>query len=123
MPKQRAPRSATKRTYKAKNRLPEENYGHKKTSTISLKGPIHYCELAKLQIIAALPSILQGLIEKAKSGGHQQAKLLLDLCDVTSADPSQSNHQHKQQLCDVLLESLQFPTGSSNELKSDHDTR
>ncbi len=71
-----------------------------------------YCDLVRKQVLAAWPQILQGLIEKARAGGYQQAKLLLDICDLASAEPLQSSQQSKQQLCDALLDGLRFSSSS-----------
>lgn len=65
-----------------------------------------YAEYARGLVLAAWSEIVQGLIKKAADGGYQQAKLLLDLCDLTNMDASQLNEQRRQQLCDVLLEGL-----------------
>ena len=65
-----------------------------------------YIKLTRGLVLAAWPDIVQGLIKKAASGGYQQAKLLLDLCDLTNVDASRLDEQDRQQLCDVLLEGL-----------------
>lgn len=123
MPKRCSTRRAKKGKQEVQNKVSEESQWHPANLARSLKDRTHYCELARLQIIAALPGILQGLIEKARSGGYQQAKLLLDLCDVTSIDLSQINQQHTQQLCDALLEGLQFPKAQLDNSKVDNNTR
>lgn len=66
----------------------------------------NYIKLTRGLVLAAWPDIVQGLIKKAVSGGYQQAKLLLDLCDLTNVDASKLDKQDRQQLCDVLLEGL-----------------
>lgn len=71
-------------------------------------GRAQYCDLVRSQVLAAWPRILEGLIEKATSGGYQQAKLLLDLCDLTREEPVQSSQVSKQQLCDALLDGLRL---------------
>lgn len=121
MAKQRSTRSAHRSKQKVQNKVPEENRGHAATLGLPVKDKTYYCGLARLQIIAALPNIVQGLIEKAAGGGYQQAKLLLELCDVTSIDSSHISLQHTQQLCDALLEGLQFPAKHSANSKSGHD--
>lgn len=75
---------------------------------VSPKSRAQYYDLVRSQVLAAWPQILQGLIEKAVNGGYQQAKLLLDLCDLAREEPVQSNQQSKQQLCDVLLDGLRL---------------
>lgn len=42
------------------------------------------------------------------SGGYQQAKLLLDLCELDSFESPQSSELNQQQLCDALLEGLRL---------------
>lgn len=66
----------------------------------------NYYELAHNLVFAAWPGIVKGLIKKAMNGGYQQTKLLLDLCEVAHMDTSELNKQHKEQLCDVLLDGL-----------------
>ncbi len=123
MPKVCSTRSAKKNKNKTKNKTFDKRQRHPANLAISTKDRTHYCELARPQIIAALPGILQGLIEKAKGGGYQQAKLLLDLCDVANPAPSQINQQHTQQLCDALLEGLQFPAAQLDNSKADNNAR
>lgn len=87
-----------------------------------------YISLARGLVLAAWPDIVQGLISKSINGSYQQAKLLLDLCDLTNAETSRFDQQERQQLCDVLLDGLMMssthPEGSmtkaelSRELKN-----
>ena len=70
------------------------------------KNTRNHAKLARVLVLKAWPRIVRGLIEKAASGGHQQAKLLADLFDLTSIETSQLDGMHRQQLCDVLLEEL-----------------
>ena len=63
-------------------------------------------ELARGLVLKSWTAIVQGLIKKAKTGGYQQTKLLLDLCELTNADGSAGNEQRGRQLCDALLEGL-----------------
>ena len=70
------------------------------------KNTRNHAELARALALQAWPKIVRALIEKAASGGHQQAKLLADLFDLTSIETSQLDGMHRQQLCDVLLEGL-----------------
>ena len=74
----------------------------------STKSQMHYVALTRLQVQAVWPKILEGLIEKAINGGCPQTRLLLDLCESTGIDGSQSDHRYKQQLCDALLEGLKL---------------
>lgn len=67
-----------------------------------------HTEMARQLVLASWSAIVQGLIKKAKAGGYQQTKLLLDLCALTDIDASQLNEQHKQQLCDALLDGLRL---------------
>ena len=68
-----------------------------------------HTEMARALVLAAWPGIVQGLIKKAKSGGYQHAKLLLELGALTGTDNSQPNNRRRQQLCDALLEGLGLP--------------
>lgn len=65
--------------------------------------------MARKLVLAEWTAIVRGLIKKAKSGGYQQTKLLLDLCEITGTDASQLNDQRKRQLCDALLEEFGLP--------------
>jgi hypothetical protein len=67
-----------------------------------------YRELARSQVLAAWPQILEGLIEKAVGGGYQHAKLLLDLCELATKEPHQSDEHPNEQLCDALLNNLRL---------------
>ena len=67
-----------------------------------------YRELARSQVFAAWPQILEGLIEKAMGGGYQHAKLLLDLCELATKEPHQSDQNPSEQLCDALLNNLRL---------------
>ena len=67
-----------------------------------------YREQARSQVLAAWPKILQGLIEKAMSGGYQHTKLLLDLCELATKESHNSNEHTGEQLCDVLLNNLRL---------------
>jgi len=68
-----------------------------------------HTELTRELVLQAWPEIVRGLIKKAASGGYQQAKLLLDLYEIADKHDSQSNEQHRRQLCDALLEGLGLP--------------
>jgi hypothetical protein len=107
VPKQRSTRSipAKRRSYRKKKAGADT--GWDVDGNLSLEETItKYAEQARGLVLAAWPEIVQGLIKKATSGGYQQTKLLLDLCDLTNMDASQLNEQRKEQLCDVLLEGL-----------------
>jgi hypothetical protein len=67
-----------------------------------------YRELARSEVLAAWPQILEGLIEKAMGGGYQHAKLLLDLCELAGKEPHKSDKRPSEQLCDALLNNLQL---------------
>lgn len=74
----------------------------------STKSQMHYVVLTRLQVEAVWPKILEGLIEKAMNGGCPQTRLLLDICESTERDGSQSDQRYNQQLCDALLEGLKL---------------
>ena len=74
-----------------------------------------HTEMARELVLAAWPGIVRGLIKKAMSGGYQQTKLLLDLCEITGTEASQANEQRRRQLCDALLEGLGLPAGPEKE--------
>ena len=65
-----------------------------------------YRDLARSQVLAAWPKILQGLIAKAIGGGYQHTKLLLDLCELVTKESHRSNDNPSEQLCDSLLNNL-----------------
>jgi hypothetical protein len=71
--------------------------------------------LARGLVLKSWTGIVQGLIKKAKTGGYQQTKLLLDLCELTNADGSLLNEQRRQQLCDTLLEGLGLPSAQPED--------
>lgn len=102
MSKQRLNRSTPKKM--AAQQLPGRG-GWRNTDTKNTKA--QYCDLVRAQVLVVWPQILQGLIEKAMSGGYQQTKLLLELCDL-AREETVASQQSKQQLCDVLLEGLRL---------------
>ncbi len=73
-----------------------------------------HAELARALVLKSWTGIVQGLIKKAKTGGYQQTKLLLDLCELTK-DGSELSGQHKEQLCDALLEGLGLSSAERRE--------
>ncbi len=107
MPKQRSTLSATadRRTTQKKQIRKDSGKNLDKALSPS-EMTIKYAEMARNLVLAAWPGIVKGLIKKAMGGGYQQTKLLLDLCEVAHMDASELNEQHKEQLCDVLLDGL-----------------
>jgi hypothetical protein len=75
---------------------------------MSPQGQGGYREFARAQVLAAWPQILQGLIEKATSGGYQHTKLLLDLSDLATREATDRGQDAEEQLCDVLLDNLRL---------------
>lgn len=67
-----------------------------------------YRELARSQVLAAWPQILEGLIKKAMGGGYQHTKLLLDLGELAVKEPQHCDEHPSEQLCDALLNNLQL---------------
>jgi hypothetical protein len=59
-------------------------------------------------VLAAWPEILQGLIEKAIDGGYQHTKLLLDLSELATKEPNNTNQYAGEHLCDALLNNLKL---------------
>ena len=108
MSKQRSSRRAPIEKKVAGRRAPGGNDGPATDVKVSSQEHSEYCDLAKAQVLAAWPKILQGLIEKAMSGGYQQTKLLLDLCDLATSESLHPNQNGREQLCDVLLNNLQL---------------
>jgi hypothetical protein len=62
--------------------------------------------IARELVLAAWADLIQGQISKAKEGGYQQFKLLIDLCGLKIPDESEQEAKQRQTLCDVLLEGL-----------------
>lgn len=73
--------------------------------------PADHAEMARQMVLEAWPAIVNGLIKKAMAGGHQQAKFLLDMCDLAEMEAYQIDEQRRQQLCDVLLDGLKLSNG------------
>ena len=114
MSKQRSNRSApTKEVAVQKRTLGRGGWRNTDTKA-SPNSRDQYCDLVRAQVLVAWPKILEGLIEKAMSGGYQQAKLLLDLCDLAGEEPVQSSQSSKQQLCDALLDGLRLSSPERN---------
>lgn len=110
MSKQRSSRSAFIVKRAARKRAPCANGGQTADLKVPPQKKAQYCDVARSQVLAAWPQILQGLIKKAVSGGYQQTKLLLDLCELATTEPLHSSQQSKEQLCDALLDSLRLPS-------------
>jgi hypothetical protein len=75
---------------------------------ITCNGREEYRELARAEVFAAWPQILQGLIEKARSGAYQHTKLLLDLCELPTEEPGNDHSYPGERLCDALLDNLRL---------------
>ncbi|MGC1782762.1 MAG: hypothetical protein WA708_09605 [Acidobacteriaceae bacterium] len=67
---------------------------------------IHRAEVARGLVLAAWAEIVGGLIKKAAEGGYQQAKLLLELCELENPVKTEMEDRRRAQLCDVLMEQL-----------------
>jgi hypothetical protein len=77
----------------------------------------HRAEVARDLVLDAWAEIVGGLIKKAAEGGYQQAKLLLELCELENTDATELDHQRRAQLCDVLLEQLALsPAAPTNPI-------
>lgn len=80
---------------------------------------IHRAEVARRLVLSAWAEIVGGLIKKAVEGGYQQAKLLLELCELENPDTTSSDERRRAQLCDVLLEHLPLsPSSRTNAADS-----
>lgn len=113
MPKQRSPRSnlakrGSVREYPLKSATDGLHAGWS-----SSERERDYATFARALVLAAWPAIVQGLIEKARNGGYQHTKLLLELCGLNGADAFQMNDNKREQLCDALLEGLEDSFGNS----------
>jgi hypothetical protein len=85
---------------------------------------LDYAEVVRQMVLESWPAIVKGLIKKAVAGGHQQAKFLLDMYDLMETEASQLNDQHRDQLCDALLEGFTLSndlTEEAAEGSSGHD--
>ena len=118
MPRQSSTRSnSAKRRTEPRRKRSMQGEGLCSTSCSASEMPKDHSELARMLVLASWPAIVQGLISKAIAGNYQQTKLLLDLCALTDVETSAFNEDHKQQLCDALLEGLTFTredTGNEN---------
>jgi hypothetical protein len=62
-------------------------------------------EAVRTMIAASWPQIVEGLIEKARGGNYQHAKLLLEFFALVQTD-GETDREEKEQLCDALLRNL-----------------
>jgi hypothetical protein len=92
----------------ARNRARAKIGGQAADVRMSPQGLGGYREFARAQVLAAWPQILQGLIEKATSGGYQHTKLLLDLSNLATREAIDPSQDAEEQLCDVLLDNLRL---------------
>lgn len=78
---------------------------------------INRVEVTRQLVLAAWADLIEGQIRKAKNGGYQQFKLLVDLCGLDNQDESEIERRRREQLCDVLLEGLTLSprTGQSQQ--------
>ncbi len=68
----------------------------------------NYVDQARSLVMESWPEIIQGLISKSREGGYQHAKLLIDICGMLKERSHDGETKDEQQLCDVLLKSLQI---------------
>jgi hypothetical protein len=76
---------------------------------------------ARELVVESWPDIVQGLIRKAAHGGTQQAKLLVEMYNLSSAGPAETFEERKQQLCDVLMQGLGWTQKQSEERSMELD--
>lgn len=108
VPKQRSTRRVAVKRESAQRQPAKRSAGRVTATRQGCRtGTSNHAELARELVLAAWPGIVQGLIKKARSGGYQHTKLLIDLSGLTIEDESQLTESHKQQLCDALLEGLE----------------
>ncbi len=124
MTKQRSPHRAPVKTRASRKTATGANSGVGMDRELPVSGKLaraedtaEHAELARKLVLKSWTGIVQGLIKKAKTGGYQQTKLLLDLCELTKGG-SELSGQHKRQLCDALLEGLGW---SPTELQEQAD--
>jgi hypothetical protein len=106
--KERSSRGAPISKQLTRKRERSRLHGQSAKTKIILRKPEGYRELARSEVLAAWPQILEGLIEKAIGGGYQHTKLLLDLCELATRDLNHPDTPPSEQLCDALLNSLQL---------------
>ena len=108
MSKERSSRRAPIKKKVTRNRERAQVGGQNADTKINAQTREGYRELARSQVLAAWPQILEGLIEKAMDGGYQHTKLLLDLCELATKEPHHSDEYPSEQLCDALLNNLRL---------------
>jgi hypothetical protein len=124
VPKQRSTRSAPAKRKPSRKRTASVSSGQDVDGNLSIEENItKYAEQARRLVLAEWHGIVQGLIKKAKSGGYQQTKLLLDLCDLSNMDASQLNEQRREQLCDVLLKGLKLSSAQPEDETAEVERR
>lgn len=107
MSKERSSRRAPIKKQVTRNRE-RTQVGGQNAEKINAQTRTGYREVARSQVLAAWPQILEGLIEKAMGGGYQQTKLLLDLCELATKESHHSDGSRGEQLCDALLNNLRL---------------
>ncbi len=108
MSKERSSRRAPIKKQVTRNRERARVGGQNADREINVETREGYRELARSQVLAAWPQILEGLIEKAMGGGYQHTKLLLDLCELATKESHHSDGYRGEQLCDALLNNLRL---------------
>lgn len=82
-------------------------------------------------IAASWPEIIEGLINKARGGNYQHAKLLLEFFALVQTGDG-TDREEKEQLCDALLRNLTWsseplrpvqPAGQAKETRKETETR
>jgi hypothetical protein len=83
-------------------------------------------EAVRAMIAASWPEIVEGLIDKARGGNYQHAKLLLEFFALVRTDDV-TDREEKEQLCDALLRNLTWgsetlhPAKQSEPAKDTHE--
>lgn len=71
-------------------------------------------EAIRAMIAASWPEIVEGLIEKAREGNYQHAKLLLEFfAQVQTA--GDTNQEEREELCDALLRNLSWSGNTTSQ--------
>ena len=78
-----------------------------KSDSQSKNADDNYVDIARSLVLKSWPQIVRGLISKSRKGGYQHTKLLMDLCGMLKTPSQAGVTKDQQQLCDVLLKSLQ----------------
>lgn len=109
MPKQRSTRGApVKRKASRRTAAIGSGGGNPDGIPLTKEDISKYTDSARKLVLGAWPEIVRGLIKKAAEGGYQQAKLLLDVCNLIEPDGSPFEEKRKRQLCDALMEGLEL---------------